>query len=137
MKKKTIQITENDLRKLRTAISEAEISGYRNSVYIQQLKGELDRAKIVDPKKIPADVITMNSRVILIDESNQDEMELKLVFPEEGTKEENNVSVLAPIGTAMIGYRTGDIFEWDLPTGKTKLRVEKILYQPEASGIYD
>lgn len=137
MKKKKIQVTENDLSKLREAITQAENSGYRNSPYILQLKGELDRAKIVEPQKISADVITMNSRVILIDLSNQEKMELKLVFPEDSTKEETNVSVLAPIGTAMIGYQTGDEFEWELPAGKTRLRVEKVLYQPEASGIYD
>jgi len=59
-------------------------------------------------------------------------MELTLVFPPDRGKDAGAVSVLAPIGTAMIGYRVGDEFERDTPDGETRLRVEKILCQPEA-----
>ena len=64
-------------------------------------------------------------------------IELTLVFPADSGKDAGSISVLAPIGTAMIGYRVGDEFEWDTPEGKTRLRVEKILYQPEAEGKLD
>lgn len=137
MESKTIRITEQDLKKLRDVILAAENSGYRNSIYIEQLEAELDRAEIVVPQQIPPDVITMNSRVLLTDLKTGEQMELTLVFPEEGVKGGGRVSVLAPIGTAMIGYRVGDQFDWDTPDGKTSLRVDKILYQPEASGNYD
>lgn len=137
METRTIHITNNDERKLREAISEAHKGSYRNSVYIQQLEGELDRAVIVSPRDIPADVITMNSRVQLTNLTDSDQMELTLVFPGDAGKGSDHVSILAPIGTAMIGYRVGDVFEWDTPDGKVRMRVEKILYQPEAGGVFD
>lgn len=137
MDTRTIRITENDLKKLNEAIYEAKNRDYRHSIYIRQLEGELGRAEIVPATKIPANVITMNTRVVLIDLSSGDPLELTLVFPEDAGKVDGGVSVLAPIGTAMIGYQVGDVFEWDTPDGKTKLRVEKILYQPEADGVFD
>jgi len=137
MDARKIQITENDLKNLYEAIREAENSGYRSSIYLQQLKGELDRAEIVTPEEIPADVITMKSKVILTDLSDNSTMELTLTYPEEGAGGEGRVSILAPIGTAILGYRVGDVIEWDTPAGKTSLRVEKVLYQPEADGKYD
>ncbi len=137
MDTRKIQITQNDMKKLHEAIHEAKNSGYRSSIYIQNLEGELDRAVIVDPRAVPADVITMNSKVLLTDLVHNDQMELTLVFPEDSAKGGGRVSILAPIGTAMIGYRVGDVFEWDTPEGKTSLRVDKILYQPEADGVFD
>ncbi len=137
MEPRTIRVTENDERKLREALREAQKSGYRNSAYIQQLEGELDRAEIVKPAQIPADVITMNSRVVLVDLAEGERMELTLVFPEDAGKSADSVSILAPIGTAMIGYRVGDVFEWETPDGPVNLRVEEILYQPEAGGVFD
>lgn len=136
MNARKIRITENDLKNLREAIREAENSGYRSSVYIQQLKGELDRAEVVPPEKIPADVITMNSRVVLTDLEDNSRLELTLVYPLDA-QGEGKVSILAPIGTAMLGYRVGDVFEWDTPAGKASLRVDEILYQPESAGVFD
>lgn len=137
MENRMIQITENDLQKLREAIRQAKQGVYRNSVYIQHLEGELERAEIISAKQIPANVITMNTRVILTDLSTGDQMELVLVFPEDDSKGMNHLSVLAPIGTAIIGYQVGDVIAWDTPDGKTKLRVDKIIYQPEADGVFD
>ena len=137
MEPRTIRITENDVRKLREALREAQKGAYRNSAYIQQLEGELDRAEIVKPAQIPADVITMNSRVVLVDLAESERMELTLVFPEDAGKSADSVSILAPIGTAMIGYREGDVFEWETPDGPVNLRVEKVVYQPEAGGVFN
>jgi len=137
MENRMIRITENDLLKLREAILLAKQGVYRNSVYIQHLEGELDRAEIISAKQIPANVITMNTRVVLTDVSTGDQMELVLVFPEDALKGLDHVSVLAPIGTAIIGYQVGDDITWDTPDGKTELRVEKIVYQPEADGVFD
>lgn len=137
MESKKIRVTENDYKKLREAIREAKNKAYRNSVYIQQLETELERAEIVPGERIPGDVVTMNSRVLLTDLAGGEPMELTLVFPADSGKDAGSISVLAPIGTAMIGYRVGDEFEWDTPEGKTRLRVEKILYQPEAEGKLD
>jgi regulator of nucleoside diphosphate kinase len=59
-----------------------------------------------------------------------------LVFPNEADADEGRISILAPVGTAMIGYRVGDVIEWQVPSGLRRLKVEEIIYQPEASGDY-
>ena len=107
MDARKIQITENDLKNLSEAIREAENSGYRGSIYLQQLKGELGRAEIVAPEEIPADVITMNSKVILTDLTDHSTMELILSYPKKADAGEGRVSILAPIGTACLATGWG------------------------------
>ena len=131
-----IYITKVDEKKLRDLISEARHSEYRGSVYLKMLSGELDKAKVVEPNEIPPDVITMNSTAHLVDLEADDEMIYTLVFPEEADVSQGKISILAPIGTAMLGYRVGDVFEWDTPGGKRSISVKKVIYQPEASGNY-
>lgn len=136
MKDNRIIITRADANKLGDLIVEARNLGYRGSTYLNDLAGELDKAVLVEPKDIPPNVITMNSKVQLYDLDNDESIEYTLVFPEDADVKEGKISVLAPIGTAMLGYRVGDQFEWKTPGGTCHLRVEAILYQPEASGDY-
>ena len=70
------------------------------------------------------------------DLDTQEEMTYTLVFPADANIKENKISVLAPIGTAMIGYKVGDVIEWPVPSGQRRLKVIGILYQPEAAGDY-
>ena len=137
MNEKTIHITELDRQRLIDLIMDAQSKGYHGSVYLEKLRGELDRAETVLPQEIPADVITMNSKVALMDLDTQEEEIYTLVYPENANTAEGKVSVLAPIGTAMLGYRVNDVFEWEVPAGKRHLKVDKILYQPEAAGDYE
>jgi regulator of nucleoside diphosphate kinase len=136
MNEHTIYITATDAEKLRDLIWKSQSTEYRRSPYLQLLERELGRANIVDAHVIPRDVITMNSQASLIDADTGEEMLYTLVFPEDADPIHDKISVLAPIGTAMLGYRVGDIFEWDTPGGKRKIRVQKVLFQPEASGNY-
>lgn len=137
MSERAIQITELDRKRLLDLIREAQSGEYRKSVYLEDLRGELERAQVVAPQEIPPDVITMNSKVVLVDQDTNEEETYTLVYPENANPAEGKVSILAPIGTAMLGYRVGDVFEWEVPAGKRRLKVEKILYQPEASGDFD
>jgi regulator of nucleoside diphosphate kinase len=137
MSKRIIQITELDRKRLIELIVDAQSGEYRKSVYLENLRGELERAEVVRPQDIPGDVITMNSTVTLTDLDTNEEETYTLVYPENADTVQGKVSILAPIGTAMLGYRVGDVFEWEVPAGKRRLKVEKILYQPEASGNYD
>lgn len=137
MKENRIYITRVDANKLFELVTEARHAGYRGSHYLLNLLAELERANIVDQQAIPADVVTMNSKVSLLDVDAGEEMIWTLVFPEEADLGEGKISVLAPIGTAMLGYREGDTFEWETPGGKCNYKVQKILYQPEASGDYE
>ncbi len=136
MNQPLIYITKNDEVKLRALIREAQYTEYRGSPYLKLLAGELDRAEIVEPREIPPDVITLNSTVKLIDQESDEEMIYTLVFPEEANISQGKISILAPIGTGMLGFRVGDVFEWDTPGGKRSIRVKEIIHQPEASGDY-
>lgn len=137
MSGKPIQITRFDLERLNKLINEAKFTEYRKSPYLEKLQLELDRAEVVSPQEVPSDVITMNSTVCLLDLDTGEEEIYTLVFPEDAELSQGKISVLAPIGTAMLGYEAGDVFEWEVPAGKRNLRVKKILYQPEASGDYN
>lgn len=137
MSDRTIQITELDRKRLVDLILTAQSGEYRGSVYLEKLRGELERAEVVAPQEIAGDVITMNSKVTLIDLDTGEEETYTLVYPDNADVAEGKVSILAPVGTAMLGYRVGDVFEWEVPAGKRRLKVAKILYQPEASGDFD
>jgi regulator of nucleoside diphosphate kinase len=136
MSGKPIRITELDLERLKKLLQDAQYTDYRKSEYLKRLQMEIERAEVVKPQDIPDDVITMNSTVSLLDLDTGEEEIYTLVFPENADLKQGKISVFAPIGTAMLGYEVGDVFEWEVPAGKRNLRVMKILYQPEASGDY-
>jgi len=133
---RTIYITDLDLRRLTSLIENALDSDSKDREYLDKLQEELDRGKVVPASEIPKDVVTMNSRARLVDLDSGETEELTLVFPENADISQARISVLAPIGTAMLGYKVGDVFEWEVPAGKRRLKVEEIVYQPEAAGDY-
>lgn len=136
-KETNIYITKPDYERLTKLIEIArEREGDANREYLDRLEGELDRAEVVQQKDIPVDVITMRSTVRLKDLATGEEMIYRLVFPTEANYDEGKISVLAPIGTAMLGYRRGDVIEWQVPSGVRRLSVEEVLYQPESKGEY-
>ena len=101
------------------------------------LRAELDRAEIVEPRDMPADVITMNSTARFLDENSGEEREMTLVFPRDADGSADKVSILAPVGSALLGLRIGDSIQWPIPGGRTiSLRVLSIQYQPEAAGDF-
>lgn len=136
MSERTICITEYDLQRLKELLEEAKHSQYRGSEYLLRLQAELDRAEVVAPQEVPQTVITMNSTVSLIDLDTGAEETYSLVFPEEADIQQGKLSILAPIGTALLGYQVGDTIEWKVPAGTRRLQVKEILYQPESSGDY-
>lgn len=136
MNDRPIFITQFDKERLEQLLSEAKRTGYRGSEYLNKLENELARAKVVSSKEIPADVITMNSKALLVDIDSGEEMSYTLVFPENADIINDKISILAPIGTAMLGYRVGDIFEWAVPDGIRKIQIKEILYQPESKGDF-
>jgi len=133
-----IYITTSDYHRLSGLI---EISRERNGdadrEYLDQLEEELGRAELVSPKEIPADVITMRSKVSLKDLKSGKTLMYSLVFPAEANSNEGHISVLAPIGTALLGNRSGNVVESKVPSGLRRLKVKEILYQPEAAGNYN
>ncbi|GAB1393858.1 hypothetical protein MASR1M60_20220 [Rhodocyclaceae bacterium] len=102
----------------------------REIVGDHDLAEELDRAIVVPADRIPQNVVTMNSRLIYADENTGARRELELVFPEEADPMAGRVSVLAPVGCALLGLRVGQSIDWKLPSGHVHcLRVENVLHQ--------
>ena len=101
------------------------------------LEAELARAEVVDPEKIPPSVVTMNSTVRFKIESSSDEFHLTLVYPKDADASGGTISILAPVGSALLGLSMGDVIEWPKPGGgMLRVRIEEVTYQPERSGDY-
>ena len=135
--KNSIYITSQDKQRLEELLAEVSVSDPRQRGDLKLLEEELRRVVIVEPKEIPGDVITMNSRADLIDLDTRETVTFTLVFPREADVEEEKISVLAPIGAGMLGYRIGDEFEWKVPDGVRHMKVTNVHYQPEAAGHFD
>lgn len=136
MEARDIDITEFDLGRLMELLEVGIAFRGKDGEHLVALQKELDRAREVEPGGIPADVVTMNSRVRLKYLDTGEERIVTLVFPADADAAQDRISILAPIGTAILGYRVGDVLEWRVPAGLRKLRIEEILYQPEAAGDY-
>lgn len=101
------------------------------------LRDELARAEVCEPRDMPADAITMNSTARFRDETSGEERELTLVYPRDADGSPDKISILAPVGSALLGLRAGQSIEWPVPGGRnTRLVVLGVRYQPEAAGEY-
>lgn len=136
MNKRKIYITKNDQRRLNDLLSVASEFNYRDRDDLKELEGELKRAHIVDSQKVPANIVTMNSKVKLRDLDTNEENIYTLVFPNDANLDEGKISVVSPIGTAILGYAAENVIEWKVPAGKRHIKIEEILYQPESAGDY-
>lgn len=105
---------------------------------VELLEDELARARIVDSSQVPPDVVTMNSAVSFEDLQTGERSEVTLVYPSASSGDRGRVSILAPIGAALLGLSVGDAIEWPMPNGRARrLRVTAVHYQPEAQGQLD
>ena len=136
MKQRKIFITAFDKKRLDELIAVAREFGEHARDDLDDLATELARAKLVKSTKVPPNVVTMNSKVILHDLDTSEELKYCLVFPNEADIDSGAISILAPVGTAILGYREGNVVEWPVPSRKRRIRIEKILYQPEAAGDF-
>lgn len=125
-----IYITNEDFDRLCRLVRGRRAGHSADHGYLDMLEEELDRAEIVEGRSIPPDVVTMNSEVRLKDLDSGEVKMYRLVFPNQ-SRGENCISVLAPIGTAMLGYGVGDVIEWPVPKGIRRLQVLEVMSQPE------
>jgi regulator of nucleoside diphosphate kinase len=100
---------------------------------LQTLERELVRAVVVSPEEIPKDVVTMNSRVVFEDETTGERREITLVYPKHADIASGRVSVLVPVGTALLGMRVGQSIDWQLPNGqKHRYKVVAVPFQADS-----
>jgi regulator of nucleoside diphosphate kinase len=128
-----IIMTESDRVKLQKMVSDILLTEVDGTEHVRSLDAEMRRAVVVPSGQVPPDVITMHSKALLSFDDGEDEL-YTLVYPDEADLSENRVSVLSPVGTAILGYRTGDVVDWDVPEGSMAIQVKSVEYQPEAAG---
>lgn len=136
MARRKIYITQQDAGRLREWL---HLSGPRHDkdrANLDVLRRELERARLVEPDAVPPDVVTMHSRVRLADPRTNQKMCCTLVFPEDAVATAERISVLAPLGAAILGCRSGDVIRFEAPGGRRTVRIVDILYQPEAAGHF-
>lgn len=130
----SITVSSLDLERLETLLE--GVPAHSNPE-IEGLRSELLRANIVDPREMPPTVVTMNSKVRFVVEDSGKELELTLCYPRDLDGQPDKVSILAPIGSALLGLAVGQSIEWPLPGGKlARVRIVDVIYQPERAGDY-
>lgn len=133
MDKPTIIISEQDLNRLETMLEHQS----KLTPTMEHLEDELARANVVAPQDVPANVVTMNACVLVTIAPDTSPTEITLVYPHDFRGDKGQVNVLAPVGAAILGLSEGQEIEWPQPDGHLmKVKIERVLYQPEREGNY-
>lgn len=131
--KSAIILSRVDLERIEALLERAPDVDAAN---LEALRAELDRAEVVEPADMPAQIVTMNSTVTFADEDSGEKLTLTLVYPS-AAGVPGTVSIMAPVGSALIGLARGQTIDWPAPHGHTRhLRVLDVSYQPEAAGDF-
>jgi regulator of nucleoside diphosphate kinase len=130
-----ILITQPDFERLQKLLEEHSVDG--NPAVVEFLDAELTRARVVPSTEVPANVVTMNSRLRYLNQATGSSRTVTLVYPEEADFQAGRLSVLAPVGCALLGLSVGQSMRWPITSGRTRsFSVEELLYQPEAAGDF-
>ncbi|MBL1214040.1 MAG: hypothetical protein HND52_11835 [Ignavibacteriae bacterium] len=134
--KKSIYITDFDMRRFKWLANNAAKFDelYKKNIY--RLEKELEKALIVEPKEIPPSVITMYTTYKIKDLATDKENTYTLVFPFDADTGQNKISILTQIGVSSIGLSSGDVIEFEDASGKRKIEIVEIIYQPEREGLF-
>jgi len=132
-----IVVTRPDFERLRVLVQSAGTRRRWEEVHLLALADELESAEVVEPERVPPDVVTMRSRVRVLDMVSGHATTCTICYPSEANRETGRLSVLAPIGTALLGYREGDVVQWPVPGGVRVLKIDKLEHQPEAAARPD
>jgi regulator of nucleoside diphosphate kinase len=134
----TIVLTQNDYSRLRQLLAALSRQSEGTQAGVETLEEILDLAQVVAPEKVPADTVTMNSRVMFEDVRSGEKGTVTIVYPTDADVSTRRISILSPVGAALIGEARGAEVELPLPHGQTRrIRIVDILYQPEAEGHFE
>jgi regulator of nucleoside diphosphate kinase len=133
MTREQILITREDKKRLQRILPRLAGGEYADREDLVLLADEIERATEVEPDAMPPDVVTLHSTVRVTDLESGAAMDYTIVMPGEANYEAGKISVLAPLGTALLGYRVADEIEWEVPRGVRRLRIDAVLFQPEAA----
>jgi regulator of nucleoside diphosphate kinase len=130
-------INQTDFTRIKNLLGSMRSFSERDSVNLRKLHDSLTRAIVVAPGEVPENVVTMNSRVSVRVPETEEQMEYTLVYPEKADYRKGLISILAPLGAALIGSRIGEVISWEVPKGRKNLEIREIYYQPEANGDFN
>ena len=129
-----ILMTTEDNERLRAMLESHDVRGKGAPWQLRTLERELERAKVVPPHKMPPDVVTMNSTVRVRGGGRDEADTWTIVYPEDTDLDQGRISVLSPMGLAILGYRAGDEVSWELPTGPRRFTIEEVIQPPRPAG---
>lgn len=132
---RNLYITKLDRERLTRLIDDALYGGAEPDAAFRVLQAELARATVVAQNELPRDAVSMRTRAVIA--LDGEEEEISLVYPDEADWTAGKLSILSPIGTALIGYRAGDWVDWRTPGGTRRIEIKNVLYQPEAAGDFE
>ncbi len=132
MPDRLVIVTDTDMEKLTRLVRASRHSLFRDQRQLDLLDQRLANAEVRTPRRVPGDLIRMNSCVRVFDFDTRSRDLYTLVFPDEANISKGMISVLAPLGIALLGQRKGDVIEVQVPGGTRKLRVEGVRQQPAA-----
>lgn len=130
----TLTITQLDYLRLTKLIQTLRKNKSFDITYLDFLDIELEKASKTDSKLITPDFVTMNSVINVVFLETKKAMELRLVYPQDANFAKGLISVLSPLGCALLGYKAGDMVTFKAPKGEQIVRIDKVIYQPEANG---
>ncbi len=133
----SIYISQRDYEYLSRLLGESLTEQSKDRDFAEALRREMERARVVPPERMRSDVVTVNSRVLLEDLATHEVFAVEVVLPQDADADAHKISVLAPVGTALLGYRVGSTVQWPVPGGVRKLKIREMLYQPEANGNFE
>ncbi|HLT89450.1 MAG TPA: nucleoside diphosphate kinase regulator [Woeseiaceae bacterium] len=129
-----IIVSERDAERLEALLEKLPSGSFPGKA---ALEAELERAELVPPEEVPPDVVTMNSTIRFRVASTDEEFTLRLVYPKDVDDSGGTISILAPVGSALLGLKQGDEIEWPKPGGGTiRVQLVEIVYQPERAGEF-
>jgi regulator of nucleoside diphosphate kinase len=133
----SIRLTTSDRHRLFVLLARADRAGDLDRAHASELESELREADVVAPEEAPPDLVTMRTTVRLRDLGSGEASLCTLVYPEEADRGVGRISVLEPLGAALLGKRAGDTVDISLPGAPRRVWIDEIVFQPEAAGRYD
>lgn len=136
MPERTVYITDYDYKRLGLLLESMNSVPQNRRNDLSCLENELESCRVVAPNEIPANIVTLNSRVRYLSLDSKEERVVTLVFPSNADLSKGRVSITSPLGAAILGYAEGDVVVWKAFSGRNTIRIEEVIYQPEAAGEY-
>jgi len=136
MMERALYLTDYDYERLELLLDNMNRVPQNRREDLSRLEDDLAKCQIVAAAEMPANIVTLHSTVRYLDLDSNKERVVTLVFPSNADLSTGRISIAVPLGTAILGHSEGDLVSWKTFDGIKTIRIEKVLYQPEASGDY-